>query len=138
MYLRNFHNLGSMEHKQVTKWARRCDVSGKGMMEGWVWLDGSYYTSTEDITLRKCREERESILFNLSESTELQDPYQYEAFNEALQRASVNLDTDKDLLLLGYQSGYLYYTEWANALDIEDEMQWVEIDGCISPSGLSL
>lgn len=124
--------------EQITKWARRCDVTGKGMMEGWVWLDGSYYTSTEDITLRKCREERESILFDLSESTELQDPYEYEAFNEALQRASVDLDTDEDLMLLGYQSGYLYYTEWGNALDDEDEMQWVEIDGVMTSLDLSL
>lgn len=124
--------------KQITKWARRCDVSGKGMMEGWVWLDGSYYTSTEDITLRKCRDEREGILFDLSESTELQDPYEYEAFNEALQRASVDLDTDEDLMLLGYQSGYLYYTEWGNALDDEDEMQWVETDGVMTSLDLSL
>ena len=124
--------------KEVTKWARRCDVTGKGMMDGWVWMDGSYYTSTEDITLKECRKDRENILYDVDEFTELQDPYEYEEFLEALQRASIGLDTDDDLLLIGYQSGYLYYTTWANQIDDEDEMQWAEIDGVMTSLDLSL
>ena len=44
------------------KYARKCDVTGKGMNEGWVWGDGVFYTSTKELTLAECRKDREYIL----------------------------------------------------------------------------
>ena len=38
------------------------------MNNGWVWGDGVFYTSTEEITLKECRKDREHII-NVSTGT---------------------------------------------------------------------
>jgi len=44
---------------------------------------------------------------------------------EAIERAKNNEETDEDLLLIGYQGDYVYYTEWED----ESEHQYEEING---------
>ena len=92
--------------------AHKCNISGDGMNDGWCWYDGAFYTSTLEITLKECRKEREDILYDIDEDVKLQDESEYTEFIEALKRAKSNTETDDDLLLIAYQTGYLYYTEW--------------------------
>jgi len=113
--------------KQITNWARRCDITGEGMNEGWCWGDGSFYTSTLDITLKECRKDREHILYDVDEDAVIEDESEHDKFIEALERAKSNTETDDDLLYIAYQTGYLYYTEWY----CEDDIQFVEVDGIV-------
>lgn len=39
----------------MEKFARRCDVTGKGMNEGWCWGDGMFYTESKEDTLAELR-----------------------------------------------------------------------------------
>lgn len=38
-------------------YAKMCYVTGKGMNEGWVWLDGEFYTSTKEVTIAELRKD---------------------------------------------------------------------------------
>jgi hypothetical protein len=111
------------------KYARVCDVTGEGMNEGWVWGDGTFYTKYEKDTLAECREDRDAILFDMEELTidDIIDWNDWNEFSEAIDRAKKNKDTDEDLLLIAYQTSYLYYTEWED----EDEFQYEEINGIL-------
>jgi hypothetical protein len=106
-------------------YARKCSVTGQGMFDGWCWGDGTFYTSTLEITLEECRKERENILLDVDEDTEIEDYDKREKFLEALDRANNNVESDDDLLLIAYQTGYLYYTEWYE----ESDIMYEEIDG---------
>ena len=44
----------------MKKYARRCDVTGKGMNEGWCWGDGMFYTSTKEDTIAELRKDNPS------------------------------------------------------------------------------
>lgn len=113
--------------------ARQCSVTQKGMNEGWVWCDGAFYTSTLEITLKECRKDREHILEYVKEFSknkldllnEIQNHEEYHELLEAIKRAENNTETDEDLLLIGYQLDYVYYTEW----ECEEDMEYQEIDG---------
>jgi hypothetical protein len=111
------------------KYARVCDITGEGMNEGWVWGDGTFYTKYEKDTLDECRKDRDAILFDMEELTidDIIDWNDWNDFSEAIDRAKKNKDTDEDLLLIAYQTSYLYYTEWED----EDEFQYEEINGIL-------
>tara|TARA_Y100000004_G_C8858720_1_gene388015 strand:+ start:138 stop:506 length:369 start_codon:yes stop_codon:yes gene_type:complete len=119
------------------KYARKCNVTGEGMNEGWVWGEGEFYTSTLDITLSECRKDRDFIL-NLIINDELGcelyelDTVQTEddltELKNAIERAKKNIETDEDLLCIGYHIGYLYYTEWYE----EEDIQYKEINGVLT------
>ncbi len=101
------------------KYARRCDVTNKGMNEGWVWGNGVFYTSTKELTLAECRKDREHILeaiknigCEIDELDNVQDDDDFKTLESAIQRADKNEDTDDDLLTIGYYADYVYYTEW--------------------------
>jgi hypothetical protein len=99
--------------KEEKTFARICNITGESLTHsGWVWCDGSFYTGTEEVTLKECRAERTNILYDIDENTELQDYSAEKEYLEALKRSEANIDTDDDLLLIGYQTGYLYYTEF--------------------------
>ena len=108
------------------KYARQCDITSEGMNEGWVWGDGNFYTKYERDTLNECRNDRNSILFWAKRHTidDIIDSDDWKEFADAIARARVNEDTDEDLLLIGYQTSYLYYTEWED----EDDFQYEEIN----------
>lgn len=82
------------------KFVRRCDVSGKGMNEGWCWRDGLFYTKTEEDTIKKLRED-------FPENSDL---------------------SDKELLDSKYEEGILYWTEWYEE-DMEVQGYYYTEDG---------
>lgn len=114
-------------------WARKCDVTGKGMNEGYVWGDGVFYCIDDDsISLPQFREEREHIIQWIPEDVEdietLYDNYreeEYEKYIQAFKRVKENKDTDEDLKLISYLFDLHYYTEW----ECKDDMQYIEVDG---------
>jgi len=111
------------------KYARACDITGKGMNEGWIWGDGVFYTKYEKDTLSECRKDRDAILFGVEELTinDIIDWDEWDEFAEAIDRAKVNKDTDSDLLIIGYQTSYLYYTKWE-----DEDFQYEKINGILT------
>lgn len=91
---------------------RICSITGNEMTAGWVWADGTFYTSTLELTLAECRKDRDNILYDLDEYSPIEEYEERENFKEALDRANRGEETDEDLLFIAYQSGYLYYTEF--------------------------
>jgi len=109
------------------KYARKCSITGEGMNEGWCWGEGVFYTKSEKSTLTECRNDRDAILREVDDLTPLnvQDNERWDELAEAIERAKNEEETDEDLLLIGYQQDYLYYTEWED----ESEHQYEEING---------
>jgi hypothetical protein len=66
------------------RYARVCDVTGKGMNEGWCWGDGSFYTATLEVTI-----------------SELRKDYPDKDYL-----------TDDELLEQSVDNEFLYWTEW--------------------------
>ena len=92
---------------------RTCGITGEKLTHsGWVWCDGSFYTGTEEATLKECRSDRANILYDIDEHSPLQGSYEAAEYVAALKRAQLNTESDDDLMLIGYQTGYLYYTEF--------------------------
>lgn len=87
----------------MKKFARKCDVTGRGMNEGWVWLDGGFYTSTKEATIQELRSDIESGGLDFNEI----DP-------KKLSKLS-----DEDLLEYAYDNDVLYYTTWDES-DIDE------------------
>ena len=81
------------------RYARVCDVTGKGMNDGWCWQDGFFYTSTEDATINK--------LIEL-------DWYPDAEVGQ--------------LLELAYEDGEMYWTEWGTS-EIEEQGYYYTEDG---------
>ena len=86
----------------MERFARCCDVTGRGMNEGWVWGEGTYYTSTKENTIAELRSDIEDGAWDFDE-----------VGAEALLKLS-----DDDLLQYAYDSDVLYYTEWE---EIDDD-----------------
>ena len=109
------------------KYARQCSITSEGMNEGWCWSDGAFYTKYEKDTLVECRKDRDGILFGVDELSpfNVQDIGRWDELVEAIERAKNNEETDEDLLLIGYQGDYLYYTEW----ECEEDFQYEEVNG---------
>ncbi len=112
------------------KYARLCDVTNKGMNEGWVWGDGIFYTSTKELTLKQCLEDRENILLginnlecDLNELETIQSDDDLKELQSAIERSKNNEETESDLLTMGYHTDYLYYTEWD---EIDDDHHYLE------------
>lgn len=112
------------------KYARKCDVTNKGMNEGWCWGDGIFYTSTEEITLKQCIKDREHILFgmknlgcDLDELDTVQSDDDLKELKSAIERVNRNEDTASDLLTIGYHTDYLYFTQWD---EIDDDYHYLE------------
>lgn len=68
----------------MEKFARRCDVTGEPMNEGWCWGEGMFYTATEESTITELRKEYPS---------------------------QVHI-TDDELMQYAYDNEVLYWTEW--------------------------
>lgn len=119
------------QYEVTYKYARKCDVSGKGMNTGWIWGDGTFYTSTLEITLAECRKDREHILnaiknvgCELNELDTIQNKEELGLLQDAIKRADKNEDTDQDLLYIGYHADYLFHTDWE--LDKDDDVYYLE------------
>jgi hypothetical protein len=84
----------------MEKFARRCDVTGEPMNEGWCWGDGMFYTATEESTITELRKEYPS---------------------------KVNI-TDDELMQYAYDNEVLYWTEWYSD-EIEEQGFYFTKDG---------
>lgn len=80
----------------MEKFARKCDVTGKGMNEGYVWGEGSFYTSTLDITIKELRSDINDGAYDFDEI----------GADELLKMS------DNDLLEYAYDNDVLYFTQW--------------------------
>ena len=110
------------------KYARVCSITGNGMNEGWVFGEGAFYTSTLNLTLNECRKDRAPILDGLKnlgcelhELGTVQDDEDLKELKEAIDKANNNIETDNDLLTIAYHTDYVYYTEWHEVFDEQDE-----------------
>ena len=105
------------------KYARQCSVTGEGMNNGWVFGDGVFYAKYEKDALAECRKDRDAILHDIKrvDATMIQEPSQWEEFDEAVQRALQGKDDDYDLMTIAFQTDYCYYTEWEDKDDYQYE-----------------
>lgn len=90
----------------MTKYARRCDVTGKGINKGFVVVDGELYFATKFELLKHLR--------TLN-------------WVDCNGKRSTDCKTSAELLLYFYNEDYYYYTEW----DVEQEcdVEWYTADG---------
>jgi hypothetical protein len=89
----------------MEKFARRCDITGRGMNEGYVFGDGEL-----------CFAEKEDLIKHLR-TLEWED---------ADGNLSQDIENDDDLLEYFYNEEMYYYTEW-DFYDIDDE--WYDAEG---------
>lgn len=94
---------------------RTCSVSGKGMYSGWVWGDGEFYTSTEELTLKELEKDRKDIIETLIYNG--YEPTEPEMVGPEFTAVALKVKKGRDisaveLLTLAYGLGILYWTEW--------------------------
>jgi hypothetical protein len=89
----------------MEKFARRCDATGKGINEGYVFGDGEL-----------CFAEREDLIRHLKTLD----------WENADGNLSQDIENDDDLLEYFYNEDMYYYTEW-DFYDIDDE--WYDAEG---------
>lgn len=94
---------------------RTCSVTGKGMYSGWVWGDGEFYTSTEELTLKELEKYRKDILETLIYKG--YEPTEAEMVGTEFTAVALKVKKGRDisaveLLTLAYGLGILYWTEW--------------------------
>lgn len=127
-----------MNKKQITFWARKCDVTGQGMNEGYVWGDGQFYCINDDsVALLEFRKDRKHIISYIPKDVTDIDFFDNwleeddEEYLSAIDRVKENKDTDEDLRSLSYLFDLHYWTEW----ECKDDIQYVEIDGVMYEEG---
>lgn len=87
----------------MKKFARKCDVTENGINEGYVWFDGTFYTSTKEVTLKELRSDISDGGLDFDDIGK-----------EELLKLS-----DEDLLQYGYDNDIFYWTEWEDEDDFE-------------------
>ena len=88
----------------MEKFARRCDITGRGMNEGYVFGDGElYFAEKEDLIKHLRTLEWEDADGNLSQ----------------------DLTNEEDILEFFYNEDAYYYTEW----DEVDEDEYFDAEG---------
>tara|TARA_E500000305_G_C3848344_1_gene154987 strand:+ start:170 stop:550 length:381 start_codon:yes stop_codon:yes gene_type:complete len=119
-----------MKQKEIL-WARKCDITGQGMNEGYMWGDGQFYCINDDsIALAEFRKEREHIISHIPKNVtdiDLLDNWLEDDDDEylsAIDRVKENTDTNEDLRSLSYLFDLHYYTNWED----EDEYDYIEIN----------
>ena len=94
----------------MDKYARKCDATGRGMNEGWVWGEGTYYTSTLELTMKELRDDVRDGAYDFDEL----------GAEKMLQMS------DDELLAYAYDNNVLYYTEWE---EIDDDDVYYDENG---------
>jgi hypothetical protein len=82
------------------RYARVCDVTGKGMNEGWCWGDGSFYTATLEDTIKELRSDINDGAYD---------------FDELGKETLLNM-SDDELMTYAYDNDVLYWTSWYDEL----------------------
>ena len=91
----------------MKKFARKCDVTGRGMNEGWVQGEGAYYTSTKENTIAELRSDIKDGAYDFDE----------------LGASKLLKLSDDQLLQYAYDNDVLYYTEWE---ELDDDVYYDE------------
>ena len=108
------------------RYARKCDITGKGMNEGWVWCDGAFYTADLKDTLNECVKDKSDILNRLLESNfeAYNEPHDEDEINEWIvicEKVESKQDlTPEELLMIAYRTDYCFWTTWYDESFIED------------------
>lgn len=84
-------------------YAKMCYVTGKGMNEGWVWLDGEFYTSTQEVTIAELRKD-------ILDAQKDGDGVLYADWE--INPTELLSMTDDELLNWAYDVEILFWTEW--------------------------
>ena len=98
--------------KQITFWARKCDITGEGMNEGYLIEDGFMYIKYDKDMIKHLRKVDEDEIID-------KNTHYYKKSNDELYEEY-------------YENDYYYWTEWE---DHEYEHQYVEIDGVMYEEG---
>lgn len=88
----------------MERYARRCDVTHKGMNEGWCFGDGDFYTATKESTITELRK--------------------YD-FDELGSEELLSM-SDDELMQYAYDNEVLYWTEWSSYEIIEQGFYYTE------------
>jgi hypothetical protein len=100
---------------EVTKYARVCSVTNKGMNTGYVFGDGVFYCKTAEQAVAEIRGDLEKSIFDGGVLFEDDDGTDFDD-TKALELP------DSELMELSYKNDYHYYTEWGeDSEDFEDE-----------------
>lgn len=86
----------------MKKFARRCDATGRGINEGYVFGDGELYFAEREDLIKHLRT-LDWVDCNGNRSTDIKD--------------------EEDLLEFFYNEDYYYYTEWE---EIDDDVYYDE------------
>ena len=114
----------------VKKWARRCDESGKGMNNGWIFGD-SHYVKNQDDAMNVCWEDRFDI------NTELHsiiDNMKFDNLSKKFQSETINkIDTIvnyyKDVPVISYTDEELQYDKFTGRIpNLENLVTGFELD----------
>lgn len=97
----------------MERYARRCDATNKGMNDGWCWGDGVFYTATLEATMTELRSDISDGAYDFDE-----------VGAEVLLAMS-----DDDLLTYAHEHDVLYWTEWYEEEDIDDQGYYYTEDG---------
>ena len=92
--------------KDVTLWARQCEISGEGMNEGYFFDDTMYIANDKDLI---------NTLRSKDYTPEDEDGNQLQAHDM----------TDQELMEWAYNEEIYYWTEWFD----DEDVQYAEIDG---------
>ena len=96
------------ERNKEILYARKCDITGEGMNEGWCWGEGIFYSKYKADTIKELR----SDLLNSS------------IINED-GKLKAESWTDDAILKMGYDADVIYWTQWED----EDDLQYKEVNG---------
>ena len=97
----------------MEKFVRLCDVTGRGMNEGWVWGEGEFYTSTKEVTIAELRSDIKDGAYDFDEM----------GADKMLEM------TDDELLQYAYDNDVLYYTEWDDEINEDNYDCYYDEDG---------
>ena len=113
---------------------RRCDYTGKGMNEGYVFVDDSCLIDDRKLLIKELKKDRQAILDllpqNINDIKNYDNCYHLEEtelkeLSIKIQKAYNNNESDEELCDIAYAVDYYYWTEW------QDEFEWIEIDGVL-------
>lgn len=97
----------------MEKFVRVCDITGRGMNEGWVWGEGKFYTSTKEVTIAELRSDIKDGAYDFDEM----------GADRMLEM------TDDELLQYAYDNDVLYYTEWDEEINENNYDCYYDEDG---------
>jgi len=97
----------------MEKFARVCDITNRGMNEGWVWGDGTFYTSTKEITVSELRDDISDGAYDFDE----------------VGASKLLAMSDDDLLQYAYDNDVLYYTEWNDEINSSNYDCYYDAEG---------